>query len=37
MSQTDLARQLDELAKEYGNRFLLEAAPDDKLPEHGVR
>ena len=37
MSQTDLARQLDELAKEYGNRFLLEAAPDDKLPEHGMR
>src|SRR5690349_23285140 len=37
MSQTDLARQLDELAKEYGNRFLLEPAPDDKLPEHGTR
>jgi len=37
MSQTDLAHQLDELAKEYGNRFLLEAAPDDKLPEHGMR
>jgi glutamate decarboxylase len=28
--------QLDALAGRFGNRFLLEAAPDDKLPEHGM-
>ncbi len=27
---------LDELAGRYGNRFLLEDAPDHKLPEHGM-
>ena len=37
MSQPDLSEQLDELARRYGNRFLLEPAPDDKLPEHGMR
>ncbi len=37
MSNDDLADQLDELAKQYGNRFLLEPAPDNKLPEHGMR
>ncbi len=29
--------QLDELAARYGNRFLLEPAPDGALPEHGMR
>jgi glutamate decarboxylase len=37
MSQPDLSEQLDELATRYGNRFLLEAAPDERLPEHGMR
>jgi glutamate decarboxylase len=37
MSQAELAEQLDALAREYGNRFLLEAAPDNQLPEHGMR
>jgi glutamate decarboxylase len=37
MSQAELAEQLDELARQYGNRFLLEAAPDNRLPEHGMR
>src|SRR4026209_959584 len=37
MSLSDLSGQLDELAREYGNRFLLSPAPDDKLPEHGMR
>ena len=37
MSQTELAEQLDALARQYGNRFLLEPAPDDQLPEHGMR
>ncbi len=32
-----LARELDKLAEEYGNRFLLEAAPDNELPVHGMR
>jgi glutamate decarboxylase len=32
----DLATHLETLAKEYGNRFLLEPAPDHKLPEHGM-
>jgi len=31
-----LIAQLDELARAYGNRFLLEAAPDNALPEHGM-
>jgi glutamate decarboxylase len=32
-----LIEQLDALAAAYGNRFLLEPAPDDRLPEHGMR
>jgi glutamate decarboxylase len=32
----DLAAQLETLAKAYGNRFLLEPAPDHRLPEHGM-
>ena len=32
----ELIEQLDELAAAYGNRFLLEAPPDDALPEHGM-
>jgi glutamate decarboxylase len=29
--------ELDALAREYGNRFLLEPAPDHRLPKHGMR
>ena len=29
--------QLKALAQAYGNRFLLEPAPDHQLPEHGMR
>ena len=29
--------KLEELATAYGNRFLLEPAPDNALPEHGMR
>ena len=29
--------KLEELAAAYGNRFLLEPAPDNDLPEHGMR
>ena len=36
MSQAELAEQLDVLARKYGNRFLLEPAPDNQLPEHGM-
>jgi glutamate decarboxylase len=32
-----LARELDALAQEYGNRFLLEPAPDHQLPKQGMR
>src|SRR5215203_1220277 len=32
-----LIEQLDALAAQYGNRFLLEPAPDDRLPVHGMR
>jgi glutamate decarboxylase len=32
-----LIEQLDALAARYGNRFLLEPAPDNQLPEHGMR
>jgi glutamate decarboxylase len=32
-----ISRELDELAKEYGNRFLLEPAPDNELPKQGMR
>src|SRR5690349_1764119 len=31
-----LIKGLEGLAHEYGNRFLLEPPPDDKLPEHGM-
>jgi glutamate decarboxylase len=37
MTQTDLTEQLDALAREYGNRFLHEPAPDERLPDHGMR
>ncbi|MDX6673563.1 MAG: glutamate decarboxylase [Solirubrobacteraceae bacterium] len=30
------ARELDAMAREYGNRFLLEPAPDHKLPKKGM-
>ncbi len=32
-----LGRELDKLADEYGNRFLLEPSPDNELPKHGMR
>ncbi len=32
-----LIEQLDELAEQYGNRFLLEPAPDNALPRRGMR
>jgi glutamate decarboxylase len=32
-----LAAELDALAEQYGNRFLLEPAPDNQLSEHGMR
>ena len=32
----DLAESLEALAKQYGNRFLREASPDNQLPEHGM-
>ena len=35
--QAELAHQLDTLAARYGNRFLLEPAPDGRMPEHGMR
>jgi glutamate decarboxylase len=35
--QPPLPEQLDALAARYGNRFLLEPAPDDRLPDHGMR
>jgi glutamate decarboxylase len=31
-----LSQDLDARAAEYGNRFLLHAAPDNELPEHGM-
>ena len=38
MSGTDdLQAQLEQLAEQYGNRFLLEPAPDNQLPRHGMR
>jgi glutamate decarboxylase len=33
---TELIDELDALANRYGNRFLLEPAPDSRLPEHGM-
>jgi glutamate decarboxylase len=35
-AQPLLSEQLEGLAKQYGNRFLLEPAPDHRLPEHGM-
>ena len=32
----DVAERLELLARQYGNRFLREAAPDHQLPEHGM-
>jgi glutamate decarboxylase len=32
----DLTEKLEILARQYGNRFLLEAAPDNEIPEHGM-
>ena len=32
-----LTKELEALAERYGNRFLLEPAPDNALPEHGMR
>jgi glutamate decarboxylase len=32
-----IVRELDELAREYGNRFLHEPAPDGALPKQGMR
>jgi glutamate decarboxylase len=32
----DLVERLEILAREYGNRFLLEGAPDHQIPEHGM-
>ena len=32
---TPLSEELEALAVAYGNRFLLEPAPDNALPEHG--
>jgi glutamate decarboxylase len=31
-----ISRELDARAREYGNRFLLEPAPDHKLPKEGM-
>jgi glutamate decarboxylase len=31
-----LSEELDARAARYGNRFLLEPAPDNRLPEHGM-
>jgi glutamate decarboxylase len=33
----ELTEQLDALAGRYGNRFLLEPAPDGQLPQRGMR
>ena len=30
-----IAEQLEQLAAMYGNRVLIEPAPDEQLPEHG--
>jgi glutamate decarboxylase len=34
--EIELSRQLEALARRFGNRFLLEPAPDHQLPEHGM-
>ena len=35
-SKQALLEGLEALARDYGNRFLLEPPPDDKLPQHGM-
>ena len=35
-AQPLLSEQLEELAKQFGHRFLLEPAPDNQLSEHGM-
>jgi glutamate decarboxylase len=35
-AQPLLSEKLDELATQFGNRFLLEPAPDQRLAEHGM-
>ncbi|MET0513517.1 MAG: glutamate decarboxylase [Thermoleophilaceae bacterium] len=35
-AQPLLSEQLEDLAKQFGHRFLLEPAPDNQLPEHGM-
>jgi glutamate decarboxylase len=35
-STEHISHELDVLAREYGSRFLLEPAPDHRLPEHGM-
>ena len=35
-AQPLLSEQIDSLAKQFGNRFLLEPSPDNELPEHGM-
>jgi glutamate decarboxylase len=35
-AQPLLSEQIDALAQRFGNRFLLEPAPDQRLPEHGM-
>ena len=34
--ESALSEQLEALAKRYGDRFLLEAAPDNELPRYGM-
>jgi glutamate decarboxylase len=34
---SSITAELDALAQEFGNRFLLEPAPDHQLPKHGMR
>jgi glutamate decarboxylase len=36
-AEEPLVEQLDALGAAYGNRFLLEPAPDNQLPHHGMR
>ena len=36
-AEPEVIGQLDALAARYGNRFLLEEAPDHRLPAHGMR
>ncbi len=35
--EVQLSEQLEALASQYGNRFLLEPSPDRELPAHGMR